>query len=147
MDIWIWALFGLLYILIGLLGRKKKRRRAAGMQNRVMEDALWEMRAALGGDISHMEESAPAPQPIHVPAQAVAKPSAKVQEYLERMARLEDEPPEITSPPPIPELPVLVRSPSAMQSRVTRRLKDSAAAREAFVLSEILGPPHALKRK
>lgn len=146
MDIWVWALLGILYIFIQLLG-KKKQRRAAGMPDRVMEDALWEMRAALGEDISHMEESAPAPQPIHIPAQAVAKPSAQVQQYLERMARLEDEPPEIASPPSIPELPVLVKSSSEMQSRVTRRLKDRAAAREAFVLSEVLGPPHALKRR
>lgn len=132
-----WLFLLVAYLVLQFFGRKRKPKGPLPEgeaplpkrgEHHTLEDALREIRHALGA-----EAPPAAPEPAPARPEPTVSPRREV-----RVA---------SPPPPLPKpeeayLPPARRTPSAFSaSRVRNRLRTTDAAREAVVLSEILGPP------
>ncbi len=136
-----------------------------------LDDALREIRQALGMEVPEAPPKPP-PRPVEAPAPRPAAPPSEFKPVSTRFADAEFEakptafgpaaslhkrepaPPARTAPARRTPAPgkVLKAKPtappeSALPADLTRRLRDPQAAREAFVLGEVLGPPRAHRRR
>lgn len=122
-----------------------------------LEDALREIREALGMEAP---EDRPAPAPAPAPPPAVPAPSPPPRRPAEffPMERKTQETVQETLPAPpagwdaaasragLDTLPAAAPTTAARRPGILGRLRTPAAARDAFVLSEILGPPRSRRQ-
>lgn len=175
MNDWVWTLVILVvYLLFGALGKKKQPKRkpvalpaepipGAGSG---FEDTLRELRNALGMDGPPAKEvKMPAPELVrsrmrsHGPSLADTAPKKSwSSEFIEHApnyadARFEESPrrmPFVSSPTVSRKqemAPPQQRVPASDLQLQLRELRNSDAARKAFVMSEIFGAPLAMRRR
>ena len=164
-ELLIYLLFFIIYLAAQFLGARKKKRQPtpatgdASDDSFSLEDALQEIREAMGSPASGTEPTVP-PLDEHrrtepersssIPRPTLSRPAAKPPaaalpvEPLAVERRDSGMAPPVT--PPRTAHPPGTRRPRSVRPGLRTHLSSREALRDAFVLSEIFGPPRALRR-
>lgn len=148
-----WVLIAVIYFVLQLLGARKKAPQPRTPQPMetdggdgtsspevTMDDALRELREALGFPTA---EPKPRPTPETVRQPSPTPPKRETRRPAQPLPSVDA---------PLPDLPMpalkkaLLKAPARRRRTTTalaRRLRDPDAARDAVILTEVLGPPRA----
>lgn len=167
-ELLIYLVFFIIYLAAQFLGARKKKRQptpetgAAPDGSFSLEDALQEIREAMGGAPSEPEPTVLTAPPLDtsradepkrtpsIPRPTVGRPVAQPPAAalpVEPLA-VERRAPDVAPPatPPRTAHPPGTRPTRTVRPGLRAQLSSREALQDAFVLSEVFGPPRALRR-